>query len=162
RPSAEGIGPRRLSEQDAESELVRAAAPQQPDGLMEVDVPRSREPPRGGGLVPRPLELLRPPALDAVLLGFLVKLKFDRGHRLAPSPVYRFFGDITHSDVPQMGGGSAQRPGELERLLLGQRALEPERQLAVLPEQRVARETDPLVADLGGRGDVEEVGRARE
>src|SRR5207237_1422240 len=67
------------------------------------------------------------------------------------------FGSIARSDVPQQGEPSAQRAGDPERLVLAQPALEPERQVDVLPHERVAREPQLLVADGAARRVVEEV-----
>lgn len=47
---------------------------------VEINVVPHRQPPCGAGLVPRPLELVRTPTLDALDLGLFWELKFSRRH----------------------------------------------------------------------------------
>src|SRR5690349_2416355 len=66
-----GIGWRDPLEQDPGSQVGRAATPDQIDRGMKIDVGARRE--LGGHVLgePGPLELLRPPPLDDLLLGLL-------------------------------------------------------------------------------------------
>src|SRR5262245_48336479 len=70
-------------EQDLKRQLGRAAAPNQIDRAVEIDVEPRAESLRRGGLVARALQLCDPPALDLRQLAFVEY--FSRSHVLWPS-----------------------------------------------------------------------------
>src|SRR5437667_2810170 len=55
------------------------------------------------------------------------------------------------------GSGSAHRRRDLDRLVLAERGLESEGDLAIRPDQRVADHAPAVVDDVAGRIDIEEV-----
>src|SRR5918992_470650 len=97
-----------LLQENLESEIHRAAAPQQVDGRVEVDVAARGQDERALGVVPRALELLVPPVLDPVYLRRVGDLQFSRRHARRPSAVgYWSHSVFVHYDVsvvPFLGG----------------------------------------------------------
>lgn len=60
-----------MLEQDLERQVLTAAALEKVGCAVEINVVPNRKTPCGAGLVPRPLELVRTPALDTLDLGLL-------------------------------------------------------------------------------------------
>src|SRR5919204_3269858 len=109
-------------QQDLEREIGRAAALDQPDRRVEVDVMTDRELGRLVGQIARPLELLQPPSLYQ--LGLLENRDLCRSaHSLSSPPI--FVGRRQGLELPKQGdlrvrsGGRAGSLGPLRPVLRG-------------------------------------------
>src|SRR5215210_4265868 len=69
-------------EQDLERELWRAAALEQPDRQVQIDVVARRQPSRSAVAVAGALQLFGPPELDLELLCVLENVEFHFAHRV--------------------------------------------------------------------------------
>jgi hypothetical protein len=67
-------------QEDLKSEIDRAAALEELDRLVEVDVAARRQDNRTLAVVSGPLERIVPPVLDSVDLGLVQEFEFSRTH----------------------------------------------------------------------------------
>ena len=95
-------------EQDLEGELPRAAATEEVDGEVKVDIVARGEDESALRVVPGSLELLAAPALDPIDLGDVNGLELCRRHDALPFDVgysaYSLLVLFDVWDVPFMGG----------------------------------------------------------
>src|SRR6476659_6674058 len=108
---------------------------------MEVDASRGGEHSCGAQVVARTLELLGPPALDALGLGLFQLLDFGNGHPYLQSCL-RQVRPATPIGCPSNEGSAtvlrtlgADGAGDPERLSLRELAFEPESRGVLLPDQ---------------------------
>src|SRR5919198_6563743 len=129
-----------LLEQDLQRQRRLAAARQELDRKVEVDVRPRRQLGRSGRTVARQFELLGPPGLDQ--LGLILNPSLCRSHHT------HVFGRSAQTDVPLGGDLACER----EHLTLVQLALEPVGRVLERPEEDVAGEAglDPPDIAVGG------------